>query len=129
VADLVAEVVAEYQMSLYSLYNQIQIIQFQLVMVLLVVVHLQVVLLVIDFMIQLDQVGMVEVQEEENRERLDQMAVQVVMEIVEELQRLHSPILQKEVLEVVVLEDLVVMEEPEVVLRLLMPTVLQFLLR
>jgi hypothetical protein len=36
------------------------------------------------------------------------------MDMVEELQRLHSPILQKEVLEVVVLEDLVVMEEPEV---------------
>jgi hypothetical protein len=83
-------------------------------MVVLVVAHLQVVLLVIDFIPQLDQVGMVEVQEEENQWRLDAMVVPVVMDMVEELPHLHSLILQKEVLAEVALEEMVVMVEHEV---------------
>jgi hypothetical protein len=83
-------------------------------MVVLVAVRLRVDLLAIDFIIQLDQVGMVEVQEEENQWRLDAMVVPVVMDMVEELPHLHSLILQKEVLVEVALEEMVVMVEHEV---------------
>jgi hypothetical protein len=83
-------------------------------MVVLVAVRLRVDLVAIDFIIQLDQVGMVEVREEENQGRLDAMVVPVVMDMVEELPHLHSLILQKEVLVEVALEEMVVMVEHEV---------------